>query len=100
MNSSFAQPGLNMAWRDTLLFHFGPGLLGGITLGNWVRLLRDNRFAVSTSCTLRALAITFQSIRNSVSGWYEDWRYGPRLKDVAIPPPLFVLGHWRSGTTH
>jgi hypothetical protein len=89
-----------MAWRDTLLLHFGPGFLGGITLGSWLRLLRDNRFAVSPSCFVRALAISLHSIRNSVAGWYENWRYGSRLKEVAVPPPLFVLGHWRSGTTY
>ena len=31
-----------MAWRETLLKSFGPGLLGGITFGKWVRLLCDN----------------------------------------------------------
>jgi omega-hydroxy-beta-dihydromenaquinone-9 sulfotransferase len=89
-----------MAWRDTLLRHFGPGLLAGITLGDWVRLLRDNRFAVSPSRVLRAVAITSQSLRNSLARRYEDRRYGAELEGVAVPPPLFVLGHWRSGTTH
>ena len=36
-----------MAWRDAFLRWFGPGMLGGITFGDWVRLLRDNRFDVS-----------------------------------------------------
>jgi len=89
-----------MAWRDTFLLHFGPGLLGGITLGDWVHLLRDNRFAVAPSCFLRALAISLQSSQNSIFRRYENWRYGAKLKDVAVQPPLFLLGHWRSGTTH
>lgn len=42
-----ADEALEMAWRDPLLRHFGPGLLAGITLGDWVSLLWDNRFAVS-----------------------------------------------------
>jgi hypothetical protein len=46
------------------------------------------------------MMITFQSIGNSVSAWYEACRNAARLEGVAIPPPLFVLGHWRSGTTH
>lgn len=89
-----------MAWRDTLLVHIGPGLLAGVTLGDWLRLLRDNRFAIFPSCLPRALMITFQSIGNSVSAWNEARRYAARLEGVAISPPLFVLGHWRSGTTH
>jgi hypothetical protein len=88
-----------MAWRDTLLRYFGPGLLGGITAGDWVKLLRDNHFAVAPSGILRALAISSHSLQNSVYRWYEHRRYDPRL-DVAVQPPLFLLGHWRNGTTH
>ncbi len=89
-----------MAWRDTFLRYFGPGLLGGISAGDWVKLLRDNHFAVAPSCLYRAAAITWQSLQNSVFRRYEQWRYGPKLKDVAVPSPLFLLGHWRHGTTH
>ena len=89
-----------MAWRDRFLRHFGPGVLGGLTLGDWLRLLRDNRFALSSRYAVRVLAVTHQSAWNSVMGWYEDRRYASRYEGAAVPPPLFVLGHWRSGTTH
>ncbi len=89
-----------MAWRDTFLRYFGPRLLGGITVGDWIRLLRDNHFAVAPSCLPRALAISWQSLPNSACRRYEHWRYGRQLREVAIPPPLFLLGHWRQGTTH
>lgn len=36
---------------------------------------------------------------NSVMSAVENWRYSRRLKNVKVLPPLFVLGHWRSGTT-
>lgn len=89
-----------MAWRDAFLRYFGPGLLGGISAGDWVKLLRDNRFAVAPSCLNRAVAITLHSLQNSVFRWYEQWRHGPKLKDVAVQSTLFLLGHWRHGTTH
>jgi hypothetical protein len=89
-----------MVWRDSFLRYFGPGLLGGISAGDWVILLRENHFAVAPSCLIRAAAITWQSLQNSVFRRYEQWRYGPKLKDVAVQPPLFLLGHWRNGTTH
>ena len=54
-----------MAWREAILRHFGPGLLGGITLGDWLRLLRENRFAVAPSRIPRALAITVHAAQNS-----------------------------------
>jgi hypothetical protein len=89
-----------MAWRDALLRHLGPGVLGGLTLRDWLRLLRDNRFALSQRYLLRTLVVSYQSVTNSALGWYEDRRYRSRLKDVQVAPPLFVIGHWRSGTTH
>lgn len=89
-----------MAWRDTFLRYFGPGLLGGITAGDWVKRLRDNHFAVAPSCLNRVMAITLHSLQNSVYRRFEQWRYGPKLKDVVVQSPLFLLGHWRHGTTH
>src|SRR5678816_885369 len=89
-----------MAWRDAFLRWFGPGMLGGITFGDWVRLLVDNRFNVSPRRLPRAMAITAQSAQNSAMKWIEDVRYGASVRDANVLPPLFVLGHWRSGTTH
>jgi hypothetical protein len=89
-----------MAWREALLGRFGPGLLGGVTLGDWLRLLRENRFAVAPSRLPRALAITMQAAQNSAYRRIDDLRTGRGLEDVAVEPPLFLLGHWRHGTTH
>src|SRR4029079_1152655 len=89
-----------MAWRDEFLRWFGPGMLGGITFGDWMRLLRDNRFDVPPRRLLRAMAITAQSAQNSVMKRIEDRRDGAAVNDAEVQPPLFVLGHWRSGTTH
>jgi hypothetical protein len=89
-----------MAWRDAFLRRFGPGMLGGITFGDWVRLLIDNGFDVPPQRLVRAMAITAQSAQNSVLRRIEDWGYGAAVRDAEVLPPLFVLGHWRSGTTH
>ena len=89
-----------MALREAFLRYFGPGMLGGITLGDWLRLLRENSYDVAPTSLLRALSITCQSTQNSLFRWLEQRLYGSQVKDVEISPPLFVLGHWRSGTTH
>ena len=89
-----------MAWRESLLNHLGPGLLGGITFGKWLRLLRDNRFAVAPSCVPRAMVITFQSVPTSLFHWNDQHKLRDQLKDVVVQPPVFLLGHWRHGTTH
>lgn len=86
--------------REKFLIYFGPGLLGGITLGDWLKLIRENRFAIAPTCLFRAAAISFQSILNTVFRWYENRRYCRDVQDVEVEPPLFVLGHWRNGTSH
>lgn len=89
-----------MSWRETILSALGPGLLGGVTAGAWWRVLRDNGFSVSPSCWPRAGVISLQSLPTSVLHWVDEMRFGARLKDVVVPPPVFLLGHWRQGTTH
>src|SRR5262245_12080918 len=87
-------------WRASFLRHCGPGLLAGISLGDWLRLLRARRFAVAPACWPRALAITAQSVWTSLLGHRERRRYGRETEAVAVERPLFILGHWRQGTTH
>lgn len=89
-----------MDWREKLLTCVGPGLLGGATFGDWIKLLRDQNFAVDFKRLPRALSITIQSLKNSIWARFERRRFGPLLHDIKIVPPLFVLGHWRNGTTH
>lgn len=89
-----------MNWREAFLTRMGPGVLAGITLGDWVKLLRNERFSITPRCWPRALSITAQSLKNSAWRALERRRFGARVQDATIQPPLFVLGHWRSGTTH
>jgi hypothetical protein len=89
-----------MSWREALLIACGPGAFGGVTFGDWLRTLRDNRFAVHPRYWGRAAATTGVSLSNSLLRRWEEWRYGRRVREAAVPPPLFVLGIWRSGTTH
>jgi len=35
-----------MAWREALLTTIGPGAFSGITLGDWLRVLRENHFSI------------------------------------------------------
>src|SRR4051812_32757148 len=89
-----------MAWREAFLSRFGPGMLGGLALGDWLRLLGENRFDVSPSRLPRAMTITFHSAQTSAFRVLARLRTGDALRDVHISPPLFVLRHWRTGTTH
>jgi len=92
--------GRTVAPWNTWLKHTGTGILGGATLGEWWELLCDNQFHVEPRYWPRALAITLAGIVNSLTKRREDRLFGSDLDAVDIPAPLFVLGVWRSGTTH
>jgi hypothetical protein len=95
-----AKPAREASWRERFLIACGPGVLAGITLGDWLRLLNENAFSVDAPYFPRAVFTSFAALMNSAFRWYENLRYAARWKYQPIPPSLFVLGHWRSGTTH
>lgn len=78
----------------------GNNYLAGITAGDWFRLLRDNRFAVDPEYWHRAAFVTAVSCMNSYFRRKEERMFHEKVSATPISPPLFVLGHWRSGTTH
>lgn len=72
----------------------------GSTLGRILRLMVRNRFAVDWRFLPVALADGLASPMNSLLSLAESAIYGRRLKRHPLcPDPLFVLGHWRTGTT-
>ena len=89
-----------MDWRESMLSFCGPGILSGISLGDWLHLLRRQQGQIDFSRLPRVASITLQSLKTSVLARVERRKYDPLLKDVIIQPPLFILGHWRNGTTH
>ena len=89
-----------MPWRERLFLWIGPGPLAGITIGDWLALLRENAFAVDLPYLWRAAVITVGSFGNSLGRRYEEVAYGRVVASTEIEPPIFVLGIWRSGTTH
>jgi hypothetical protein len=71
----------------------------GIKFGSWIRLLAS-RPPLHWTKLPRLLSITGFSLINSVEGFLENWVYGRRIREQKIEhPPIFIIGHWRSGTT-
>jgi hypothetical protein len=88
-----------MGRTATHLAPIDPGLMSGVTFGDWVRLLGDNGFRISPAHWPKATWTTLLSLANTPLRWLEAAVYGRRIARQEVPPPLFVLGHWRSGTT-
>ncbi len=89
--------------KTTLKYRWSVGhnYLAGITAGDWWKLLRENRFRVSPAYFHRAAFVSLLSGFNSWARRNEERRFHGKIEATGITrPPLFILGHWRSGTTH
>ncbi|MDB4793015.1 sulfotransferase [bacterium] len=86
-------------WRWALLHYLGPGGYPGFRFSDWFRLLRDNRFSVGPTYLNRAFVNTLSTLTISPIAQFEQWRYGDKISKTNVVAPLFILGHWRSGTT-
>lgn len=71
----------------------------GYSLKILVNLCRENH--ISPKYYLRLLAIWVINLINWSFRTYERWLINPRFKNKPLyNPPVFIIGHWRSGTTH
>jgi hypothetical protein len=86
--------------REKFLLAAGPGQFAGVPAGEWLSLLRDNGFGVDARYLPRAAVVSLNSLSNSLIRRYEDLVYGPKVRSARVMSPVFILGHWRSGTTH
>lgn len=76
-----------------------PSVWTGASFGAWINLLRRNGFAVRRRFHTFVL-ITLATIRNTLLGYIQDTIFANHLRRCEDPiAPLFIIGHWRTGTT-
>ena len=86
------KPTIKDRWNVTESFFIG------ITLGRWLKLLQQNK--IDPIYWPRAAFVTLASIGNSLVSALEKALFSKSIASADIvSPPVFVLGHWRSGTT-
>jgi hypothetical protein len=79
---------------------WAPRMWNGCDFFAWLRLLARNRFRVHWSCWHIAVVVTFVSFSHTLGRWLQEAILGRRIRRTKITqPPIFVLGHWRTGTT-
>lgn len=89
-----------MSLKFAYIKNCGPGGFTGSTVGDWIKTLVVNRFQVDFRYWPRAAVTTGNCVLNSCWAAWERLRYARRVAQTPVAPPLFVLGIWRSGTTH
>ena len=69
-------------------------------LGDYYKLLRENRFKIDVVKYPMTVLGTGCSTVNSILSGVQHLAYGKKIAAAKLdPPPVFVIGHWRSGTT-
>ena len=75
-----------------------PAALG--SFGSWVRLLAGRK-GIEKRYAPKAAFVSLTTALTSPLRIWERVRYGRIIKRTVIhPSPIFIIGHWRSGTTH
>ncbi len=67
---------------------------------SWLKLLMENR-DVDAKYLPRVASVTLSTLLTSPFKLYESARYSGAVKRQQLhPSPVFIIGHWRTGTTH
>lgn len=73
--------------------------LSGSSFSNLLKVFMQNHFAVDYQFLPRALYVTAMSILLSPFRMYEHVKFNKVIKQVQVKEPIFIIGHFRSGTT-
>jgi hypothetical protein len=69
--------------------------------GPWWRLCWEHRFRIHPLRWPMAFLISVINPLNAMAGAAQRVRYGRQIDETQIKmPPVFIIGHWRSGTTY
>ncbi len=77
-----------------------PRFWDGMNIRGWIGLLAHNHFAIAPHRIMMAIIVLFASVCNFFLWAIQALFFGRRIAKTEIKEdPIFVIGHWRSGTT-
>jgi hypothetical protein len=74
--------------------------LQGTTFGKWRRVLRRDGLTVDREYLPRAAFTGMASFFTSIDAREERRKFGKVIARAEVERPVFILGHYRNGTTH
>lgn len=87
-----------MNQRYSIRARLGPSL--GIQVRNWMKLIITNGL-IAFKYYPRVFLVNLVSTIGIPFRIYERWKWDKEVEKTNLKkPPIFILGHWRSGTTH
>lgn len=80
---------------------WAPRFWHGMRFSDWMRFVARHRFRIHPSRWGLATTVTGMSLFNSAMARGNRWRFQRQLRDTPlVDDPVFIVGHWRSGTTY
>ncbi len=73
--------------------------LSGSSFINWIRILVQNRFRIDYQFLPRAMYVTLMTLFLSIFRFVERHKFDNIIQKVKVKEPIFIIGHFRSGTT-
>lgn len=90
---------MKLKFDKSYYLNVGMQPLAGSSIANWLRLLAENKFRIDWQFIPRALYVTFMLFSTAPFRIYEKIKYDKKVKSMRVKPPIFIIGHFRSGTT-
>lgn len=73
--------------------------LAGSTFVNWMKVLIENRCKIDWQFFPKALYVTLMIIFVTPLRIIEKTKFDKKFQNIKVEKPIFIIGHWRSGTT-
>jgi hypothetical protein len=87
-------------FQKTGMLRFDQQFLAGGSFSNWLTLLKDHG-GVDPRYWPRLAYVSAVALLGAPVRAYERMKYGSLVECTELhKPPIFILGHWRSGTTY
>lgn len=79
---------------------YSPRFWHGMRPGTWLGLLKAGRFRIHPSRIPMFIGVSVATLLNTVLALLQSLFYRRALAEAELHgPPVFIVGHWRSGTT-
>lgn len=87
-------PGRDYPWYSPRFWH-------GMCMGDWLRLASENRWRIHPARWAMAATTANFALVNSMLRPLQSAIHGRAIEQTEFgEPPVFIIGHWRSGTTY
>lgn len=100
MKTSSSTPVSNKEKSGSTDRFWNPRFWDGVTMGAWFSALKAGHFRFGVHRVMMGGLISGLSVMNSSLALLQNVFLGRKIRrQELVAPPVFILGHWRSGTT-